>query len=191
MSYPMDFFLRNRWGIFEKQNVHSCEHFIFQNVLSFIITNFPCDTWLGIMGKKWKQKIMLGGGLCWLNTHEEVRYILISHISGMPHSKHITCLTHFYYFQQTTSYLWCGFLIIFLFFNLLYLKISFHVYSLVSEEITKHKKNILNIKLGVVVNPSHSLTILFKKNLFNQYKLFFFALKTFNPIFQIHINSMS
>jgi len=62
----MDFFLRDRWGIFEKQNAHSCEHFIFQNVLSFIIINFPCDTWLGIMGKKWKQKTMLGGGLCWL-----------------------------------------------------------------------------------------------------------------------------
>jgi len=84
----MDFFLRNRWGIFEKQNSHSCEHFIFQNVLSFIIINFPCDTWLGIMGKKWKQKIMLGGGPMLINTHEEVRYILISLISGMQLQTH-------------------------------------------------------------------------------------------------------
>ncbi len=33
------------------------------------------------------------------------------------------------------------------------------------------------MKLGVVLNPSHSITIWFSKNLFNQYKLFF-ALKT-------------
>jgi hypothetical protein len=138
-----------------------------------------------------KTKNYVRGWPMLINTHEEVRYILIWLISGMPHSKHITYLTHFYYFQQTTSYLWCGFLIIFLFFNLLYLNIYFHVYSLVNEEITKHKKYILNIKLGVVLNPSDSLTILFRKNLFNKYKLLFFALKTFNPIFQIHINSMS
>jgi hypothetical protein len=32
----------------EKQNAHSRGHFIFQNVLSFIIIIFPCDTWQGI-----------------------------------------------------------------------------------------------------------------------------------------------
>lgn len=102
---------------------------IFLLLLIFLVT-------LGYHGKKMKSKNYVRGCPMLINTLKEVRHILISLISGMAHSKHIIYLTHFYYFQQTTSYLWCGFLIVVLFFNLLYFKISFHVYFLVNEEIT-------------------------------------------------------